>query len=144
MLQWKTNGWRNSKKDGVANKSLWLTLDETIGLHRRVEFSWVKAHSGLLHNESADTLAARGVKGGSYCPTNRFDVLPPDTEPEDVPEMRGVDPIITQVDEYDEDVHLPPFGTKETSYGFDQEEARERVRSFLTSCSWDFERSSLR
>jgi hypothetical protein len=49
-----------------------------------VGFSWVRAHSGLVHNEIADTLATRGVNGSSYCPLNRFDVLPADAEPEDV------------------------------------------------------------
>jgi hypothetical protein len=126
MTKWKTNGRKNSKKAGIANKSLWLALDEAIGLHRRVEFSWVKAHPGLIHNEIADTLATRGVRGGSYCPTNRFDELPPDTEPEDVPEARDVDSIVKQVDEYDEDTHLPPFSTKAISYGFNQEEIQEQ------------------
>jgi ribonuclease HI len=67
MPKWKTNGWKNSKRAGIANKSLWLALDEVIGLHGRVEFSWVKAHSGPIHNEIADELATRGVKGWSYC-----------------------------------------------------------------------------
>jgi ribonuclease HI len=63
MPKWKRNGWKNSKKAGVANKSLWLTLETAIGRHQCVEFAWVKAHSGLLHNEIADTLATRGVNG---------------------------------------------------------------------------------
>jgi hypothetical protein len=92
-----------------------------------VEFSWTKAHSGLVHNEIADTLATRWVKRTSYCPTNRFDVLPPDTEPEDVLEMRGVDSIITQTDKYDEDVRLLLFTTRAVGYGFGPEEARERA-----------------
>jgi ribonuclease HI len=69
MPKWKLNGWKNSKKAGVANKSLWLGLESAIERHRRVEFSWVKAHSGLIHNEIADTLATRGVKG---VPTARY------------------------------------------------------------------------
>jgi hypothetical protein len=36
MPKWKRNGWRNSMKAGIANTSLWLALDEAIGLHRRV------------------------------------------------------------------------------------------------------------
>jgi ribonuclease HI len=51
MPKWKRNGWRNSKKAGVANKSLWLGLEAAIARHLRVEFTWVKAHSGILHNE---------------------------------------------------------------------------------------------
>jgi ribonuclease HI len=53
MPKWKRNGWRNSKKAGVANKSLWLALDLAIGRHSVVEFTWVKAHSGIIHNEIA-------------------------------------------------------------------------------------------
>jgi ribonuclease HI len=62
MPRWKKNGWKNSKKAGVANKSLWLRLDAAIEKHTRVEFTWVKAHSGILHNEVANTLATRGVR----------------------------------------------------------------------------------
>jgi ribonuclease HI len=40
---------------------LWMELDTEIARHRVVEFSWVKAHSGIVHNEIADTLATRGV-----------------------------------------------------------------------------------
>jgi ribonuclease HI len=47
MPKWKRNGRKNSKKAGVANKSLWISLDAAIGRHRRVEFSWVKAHEAL-------------------------------------------------------------------------------------------------
>jgi ribonuclease HI len=82
MPKWKRNGWRNSKKAGVANKSLWLALETAIARHRSIEFTWVRAHSGLRHNEIADTLATRRVKGSSYCLTDWFDELPPDTEEE--------------------------------------------------------------
>jgi hypothetical protein len=59
MPNWKRNGWKNSKKAGIANKSLWLQFDTEIARHRLVTFSWVKAHSGILLNEIADTLATR-------------------------------------------------------------------------------------
>jgi ribonuclease HI len=97
MPKWKKNGWRNSKKAGVANKSLWLALDAAVARHRRIEFTWVKAHSGLIHNEIADTLATRGVKGGTYCPIDWFDKLPPDTEEEDDPSIPATE-VITQTD----------------------------------------------
>jgi hypothetical protein len=130
MPRWKRNGWRNSKKAGVANKSLWLALDAAIALHEIVEFSWLKAHSGLLHNEIADTLATRGVEGGTYCPTEWFDALPADTETEDDPTLQLTE-VITQGEEWDEDVHLPPFSTRATGYGFGEEEAEEtRDRTF--------------
>jgi ribonuclease HI len=67
----------------VANKSQWIALDAEIARHRLVQFSWVEAHGGIVLNEIADTLATWGVKGSSYCPTERFDELPADTEPDE-------------------------------------------------------------
>jgi ribonuclease HI len=102
MPKWKRNGWRNSKKAGIANKSLWLGLDAAIARHERVEFTRVKAHSGLIHNEIADTLATRGVKGKSYCPVTWFDQLPADTETEDDLSILQTE-VITQTDEFGAD-----------------------------------------
>jgi ribonuclease HI len=99
MQKWKRNGWRNSKKAGVANKSLWLALETAISRQRCVEFAWVKAHSGLLHNEIADTLATRGVNWTTYCPTDWFDELPDDTEQEDDPNIPDTE-VITQTEEW--------------------------------------------
>jgi hypothetical protein len=127
MPKWKRNGWRNSKKAGIANKSLWLGLEAAIARHQRVEFTWVKAHSGILHNEIADTLATRGVNGSTYCPTNRFDQLPEDTETEDDPNIPHTE-VITQTEEFGADeLHLPSFGTPAVVYGFNDEEAAERA-----------------
>jgi hypothetical protein len=87
----------------------------------------VKAHSGILHTEIAETLATRGVKGSTYCPTNRFDQLPEDTEAEDdpnIPQTEG----FTQTEEFGMDeLHLPSFGTPAVVYGFNGEEAAERA-----------------
>jgi hypothetical protein len=125
MPKWKRNSWRNSKKAGVANKSLWLALEKAIARHRCIEFTWVKAHSGLLHNDIADSLATRGVKGGTYCPIYWFDRLPPDTEEEDDPSISASE-VITQTDEFGADEeHLPSFGTRAVVYGFNAEEAAE-------------------
>jgi ribonuclease HI len=125
MPKWKRNGWRNSKKAGIANKSLWLALEAAVARHRRIEFTSVKAHSGILHNEVADTLAKRGVKGTSYCPVNWFDQLPPDTEEEDDPSIPPTE-VITQTEEFGADEeHLPSNGTQATVYEFNKEEAEE-------------------
>jgi ribonuclease HI len=64
--KWKRNGWKNSKKQRVANAALWRELDSAISLHARVEFTWVKAHSGILLNEWAGQLATRAIGGSSY------------------------------------------------------------------------------
>jgi ribonuclease HI len=125
MPKWKRNGWRSSKKAGVANKSLWLALETAIARHRCIEFTSVKARSGLLHNEIADTLATRGVKGSSYCPTDWFDKRPPDTEEEDDVSI-PISEVITQMDEFGADEeHLPSSGTRATVYRFNAEEAAE-------------------
>jgi hypothetical protein len=109
----------------VANKSLWVALDAAVARHKRIEFTWVKAHSGILHNEVADTLATRGVKGSTYCPINWFDQLPADTEGEDDPSI-PLSEVITQTDEFGPDEeHLPSFGTPAVAYGFSEEEAAE-------------------
>nr|WP_252373731.1 ribonuclease H [Pimelobacter sp. 30-1] len=62
---WKArekNGWKNSKKQPVANRDLWEPLIEaTAG--REITFSWVKGHSGVQLNEVADRLANFGMLG---------------------------------------------------------------------------------
>jgi hypothetical protein len=125
MPKWKRNGWMNSKKAGVANKSPWIALEAAVARHRHIEFTWVKAHSGLLHNEIADTLATRGAMGSTYCPTNRFDVLPADTEEEDDPAIPSTE-VIAQTDEFGaDDEHLPSFGAPALVFDFNDEEAAE-------------------
>jgi hypothetical protein len=84
----------------VANKSLWMALNAEIARHRAVEFSWVKAHIGITLNEIADARTTRGVNGMSYCPTDRFNEIQVDTEPEDGPKLPGVAPVITQTEEW--------------------------------------------
>jgi ribonuclease HI len=115
MPNWKRNGWKNPKKAGVANKSLWMSLDTEIARRRAVQFSWVKAHSRILLNEIADTLTTRRVDSKSDFPRNRFDELPADTEPEDGPELCNMAPVITQTAEWDEDVHVPTFSARAIS-----------------------------
>jgi ribonuclease HI len=135
MPNWKRNGWKNSKKARVANKSLWVTLDAAIALHRHVEFSWVKAHSGLLHNEIADTLATRGVTASSCCPTNRFDVLPEDTEPDDVFDSQSAVPVITHTDEWDDESQPPTFSAHVTSLGLEQDDQQDVQELTFRDCS---------
>lgn len=61
MAGWKKNGWRTASKSPVKNKDLWILLDEACSKHR-VEWQWVKGHSGHAENERADELANRGVR----------------------------------------------------------------------------------
>lgn len=55
-VNWERNGWRNSKKQPVANDDLWKPL---IALVRSgdVRFRWVKGHSGDRMNDLVDALA---------------------------------------------------------------------------------------
>ncbi len=57
---WQKNGWKNSKKEPVANKELWVKLLDLKGKHK-VSFHKVAGHSGIELNELADELANRGI-----------------------------------------------------------------------------------
>jgi ribonuclease HI len=58
---WKARGWRTAQKDPVKNADLWQRLDEARRRHR-IEWHWVKGHSGQPENERADRLAQRGIE----------------------------------------------------------------------------------
>ena len=60
IIKWKRNGFRNAKKKSVLNSDLWKQLDELAAVHK-VEWYWVKGHSGHPENERADALANKGV-----------------------------------------------------------------------------------
>ena len=57
---WKRNGWKTAAKTDVKNKDLWIQLD-SLTLMRKIEWKWVKGHSGDPGNERADVLANKGV-----------------------------------------------------------------------------------
>lgn len=57
---WKKNGWKTADKKPVKNADLWLALDEAQRQHK-IDWRWVKGHSGHEFNERADQLANRGV-----------------------------------------------------------------------------------
>ncbi|HID36013.1 MAG TPA: ribonuclease HI [Ghiorsea sp.] len=57
---WKKKGWKNSKKEPVANQELWQALDALNQMHD-VDWQWVKGHSGDEGNEKADALARQGI-----------------------------------------------------------------------------------
>ena len=58
---WEKNGWKNAKKQPVANRNLWEKL---IPFFRdpSFEFIKVKGHSGQKWNEEADTLAQKAAE----------------------------------------------------------------------------------
>ena len=58
--RWQTNGWRNAKKEPVANDDLWVELVELVN-RLGVTFRWVKGHSGDRMNDLVDALAVAAV-----------------------------------------------------------------------------------
>ena len=60
LPNWKAKGWINSAKKPVANKYLWEQLESLISNHK-VDWLWVKGHSGDDENERADELARKGL-----------------------------------------------------------------------------------
>ena len=58
--RWKRNGWKTAAGKPVKNADLWRELDSAAAQHR-VEWRWVRGHSGHRENERADELANRGI-----------------------------------------------------------------------------------
>lgn len=56
MAGWQKSGFKNSKKQDVANVDLWQNLVEVAGLHV-VSWRWVRAHAGHEFNERVDEIA---------------------------------------------------------------------------------------
>ena len=63
-MKWERNGWRNSKKEPVANVDLWKPLIELVR-SGDVSFRWVKGHSGDPMNDLVDQLAVAAVPNGA-------------------------------------------------------------------------------
>lgn len=58
--KWQRNGWKNSKKQPVANVDIWKPLVELVN-SGDVSFRWVKGHSGDPMNDLVDELAVAAV-----------------------------------------------------------------------------------
>lgn len=65
-VNWRKNGWRNAKKEPVANKELWqeiLSCYESLELEGvKIKLVKVKGHSGDKYNEMADQIAVERSK----------------------------------------------------------------------------------
>ena len=61
IADWKRKGWVNSKKQPVANKELWLALDEERRRFADIRFHKVKGHADNVGNIKADELANRAM-----------------------------------------------------------------------------------
>jgi ribonuclease HI len=60
MPNWKKRGWKTAARTPVKNEDLWRRLDSVIAKHK-VEWKWVKGHSGDTGNDRADVLANLGI-----------------------------------------------------------------------------------
>jgi ribonuclease HI len=64
---WQRRGWKTADGRPVSNRDLWERLLAAAAPHR-VEWHWVRGHSGVPNNERVDALAreqiARGLAGG--------------------------------------------------------------------------------
>jgi hypothetical protein len=73
---WLRRGWKNSKKEPVANQDLWKPFVDEVAAHGQVTFSWVKGHAGDPMNEEADRLATEAAAtlaaGGSNPPRRQL------------------------------------------------------------------------
>jgi iron complex transport system ATP-binding protein len=58
---WKKRGWKTSTKEPVKNEDLWRRLD-ALAVSHRLEWRWVKGHSGHPDNERVDALARAGLE----------------------------------------------------------------------------------
>jgi ribonuclease HI len=60
LPQWKARGWKTADKKPVKNQDLWELLEREAGRHR-IEWHWVRGHSGVAGNERVDALANAAI-----------------------------------------------------------------------------------
>ena len=57
---WKVRGWKTADKKPVKNIDLWQRLETALAGHK-IEWHWVRGHSGHPENERADELARAAI-----------------------------------------------------------------------------------
>jgi ribonuclease HI len=58
---WKAKNWLTADKKPVKNKELWQRLEAAAMLHK-IDWLWVKGHSGHPENDRVDQLARDAIK----------------------------------------------------------------------------------
>jgi len=58
--KWEKNNWKTADKRNVKNVDLWKKLKE-LSKSKKIEWEWVKGHSGNQMNELADSLAKKAT-----------------------------------------------------------------------------------
>jgi ribonuclease HI len=62
MPNWRARGWKR-KGGSLANVDLWRALDKVISRHK-IEWHWVRGHSGNRLNQRVDYLARQEIRNG--------------------------------------------------------------------------------
>ena len=60
VRNWKARGWKTADRKPVKNQDLWERLDALAAGHK-IEWRWVKGHSGVPGNERVDRLANEAI-----------------------------------------------------------------------------------
>jgi len=60
LVNWKRREWKTADRKPVKNIDLWQRLDTAAAPHR-IEWHWVRGHSGHPENERADALANEAI-----------------------------------------------------------------------------------
>jgi ribonuclease HI len=60
VKNWKARGWKTADRKPVKNQDLWEQLDALAAVHK-IEWRWVKGHSGVPGNERVDQLANEAI-----------------------------------------------------------------------------------
>ena len=60
MSGWKRKGWKTAAGKPVKNQELWQRLDAAAAQHK-IDWRWVKGHSGHDENERVDQLANKAI-----------------------------------------------------------------------------------
>jgi len=60
LAGWKRKGWKTAAGKPVKNQELWQRLDAASVQHK-IDWRWVKGHSGHTENERVDQLANQAI-----------------------------------------------------------------------------------
>lgn len=60
LAGWKRKGWKTAAGKPVKNQELWQRLDTASAQHK-IDWRWVKGHSGHAENERVDQLANQAI-----------------------------------------------------------------------------------
>jgi ribonuclease HI len=60
VRSWKARGWKTADRKPVKNQDLWERLDALAAAHK-IDWRWVKGHSGVPGNERVDRLANEAI-----------------------------------------------------------------------------------